>query len=148
MKQISMVILSILIGQLFTACSVRNRASEEAKEEILSAEKDFAALCAKEGIKKAFTTYADDDAVILLGDSLLKGKAEIRSHYSAPRFKNDTLEGKPDFADASASVEMGYTYGHYVHTSLDAKGEKKEHKGIFHTVWKKRNGTWKFVWDY
>ncbi len=147
MNRYSIVISAMFICCIFVSCSIRNRASEDAKEGILAAEKEFAMLCRNEGIEKAFTSYASDDAVILLGDSLVNGKADIQRYYSKPSFKTATLEWKPDFVDASASGEMGYTYGHYVYTSLDAKGEKKVYKGIFNTVWKKQDGKWKFVWD-
>lgn len=43
---------------------------------------------------------------------------------------------------------MAFTYGDYVFTSLDTLGNKKENKGILHTVWRRQNdGSWKFVWD-
>jgi ketosteroid isomerase-like protein len=30
----------------------------------------------------------------------------------------------------------------------DSVGNKKDFKGIFHTVWKKqKDGSWKYVWD-
>jgi hypothetical protein len=76
MNRYSNVILSVLIGCIFVSCSIRNRASADAKEGILAAEKEFATLCRNEGIMKAFTTYAADDAAILLGDSLIKGSTE------------------------------------------------------------------------
>jgi ketosteroid isomerase-like protein len=78
---------------------------------------------------------------------VIRSSRGVRRHYSKPAFKTATLEWKPDFVDASTSGDMGYTYGHYVYTKVDEKGEKKEFKGIFHTVWKKINGQWKFVWD-
>jgi ketosteroid isomerase-like protein len=147
MKRFFIVVPAVLCSSLFISCSIRHRASEYAKTEIVAAEKEFAQLCQKEGIEKAFTSYASDDAVILRGDSLLKGKEEIRRYYGKPSYKTVTLEWKPDFVDASASGEMGYTYGHYVFTAIDDKGERKEYTGIFHTVWKKKDGKWKFVWD-
>jgi ketosteroid isomerase-like protein len=147
MNRILIALLSVCMGYCLISCTVRNRALEDAKEGILTAEKEFAVLCRNEGIMKAFTTYAAEDAAILLGDSLIKGSAEIRRHYGKPSFKTATLDWKPDFVDASASGDMGYTYGRYVYTKVDEKGEKKEYKGVFHTVWKKINGQWKFVWD-
>jgi ketosteroid isomerase-like protein len=147
MSRYSIVISSVFISCIFVSCNIRTRASEDAKEGILAAENEFATLCRNEGILKAFTSYASEDAAILLGDSLVKGMVEIQRHYSKPSFKTATLEWKPDFVDASASGDMGYTYGHYVYTTLDEKGEKKQYKGVFHTVWKKINGQWKFVWD-
>lgn len=132
---------------LFIGCQSNQEKIEISKQEILNAEKDFAALCAKEGIEKAFTTFADADATILRGDRLLKGTIEIAKYYTNPKFKAVTLQWSPDFVDVGNSGDLGYTYGHYTWTSTDSTGKKVEYKGTFHTIWKKRDGKWKFVWD-
>ncbi len=120
---------------------------ESAIKEIRKAEEDFAALCAKEGVRKAFAAYSDDSAHIRSNDSLISGKHAIEQYYGQPFFKNVSLQWKPDFVDAGESGDLGYTYGHYTFTMTDNKGKKTESQGIFHTVWRKRNGIWKFVWD-
>lgn len=121
---------------------------EKAKQEILQAEKDFAELCKKEGIRKAFTSFADDNAIILSNDTLIKGKEEIMRHYLNPKFDDASLVWSPDFADVSLSGDLGYTYGKYIFTTSDSAGNNQEYKGIFHTIWKKQpDGKWKFVWD-
>jgi len=136
-----------LAALLFAGCQSGQKKIEISKQEILTAEKEFASLCATEGIEKAFTTFADEEATILRGDRLVKGKVEIGKQYLNPKYKTATLKWWPDFVDVSASGDLGYTYGHYIWTSTDSSGKKVEHKGIFHTVWKKRDGKWKFVWD-
>lgn len=61
---------------------------------------------------------------------------------------NETLTWKPTFVDVSKSGDMAFTYGDFVFTYLDSLGNKKQNKGIFHTVWKRQNdSSWKFVWD-
>ncbi len=148
MRFIPVIGLSFTVYFMFSSCTIRNRASEYAKEEILQTETEFAQMCRVEGIEKAFAHYAADDAVILLnGDSLVKGIENLRKHYARPSFKTATLDWKPDFVDASASGELGYTYGHYVYTKIDSTGKRQEYRGVFHTVWKKKDGQWKFVWD-
>ena len=149
MKTIIILFITLSIFS-FSSCTQKNSTSDmsKAKEEILNAEKQFAELCQKEGIEKAFISYADDNAKILLGDKVLSGKSEINSHYSNPKFKTATLQWAPDFVDVSTSCDMGYTYGKYTYTSIDSLGNPKESKGIFHTIWKKQpSGDWKFVWD-
>jgi len=147
----TIIILFIVVSIFsFSSCSQKNPTSDmtKAKEEIISTEKKFAELCQKEGIEKAFTFYADDNAKILSGDKVLNGKSEIKTHYGNPKFKTATLIWAPDFADVSTSCDMGYTYGKYTYSSIDSLGNKKESSGIFHTVWKKQpGGDWKFVWD-
>lgn len=56
--------------------------------------------------------------------------------------------GKEGMASAfTAFADLGYTYGHYTYTTVDSTGKRIIYKGIFHSVWKKRDGVWKFVWD-
>ena len=136
------------MASLFLGSCGRDRdLSDVARREIISAEKEFAGLCAREGIEKAFTAYAAEEATILLGDSLLIGRVAIGLHYAKPKYQNVKLEWSPDFADAARSGDLGYTYGHYTYTATDSTGKKTVYKGVFHTVWKKLDGKWKFVWD-
>ncbi|MCX6240170.1 MAG: hypothetical protein NTY07_21955, partial [Bacteroidia bacterium] len=76
-----------------------------------------------------------------------KGKEAIRKQYASfPR--KAKLDWAPDFADVSASGDLGYTYGKYTLTSTDSIGNITQSGGIFHTVWKRQpDGQWRFVWD-
>lgn len=142
------ILLFILILNISCSDNKLSKENEKAKQEILKAEKDFAELCGKEGIEKAFYVYADDSARILFKDKLISGKDNIRKHYLAPEYDNAILVWSPDFVDASASGDMGYTYGKYIFTANDSVGNVEKNEGIFHTVWKKQpDGQWKFVWD-
>jgi ketosteroid isomerase-like protein len=138
---------------LFSFCCNAAIAQLSAKEKaiaaIVQAEKDFAAMAAAEGIEKAFWFFADEKAIIKRqNDSLISGKDAIRLYYAAPYFKRATVEWAPDFADASESGDMGYTYGSYIWREKKSDGTTTEARGIFHTVWKKQqDGSWKFVWD-
>ncbi|MBN1632668.1 MAG: hypothetical protein JW917_00710 [Ignavibacteria bacterium] len=150
MKIFFIISLSAIFCLINISCSEDRQEAviEDAKQEILEAEKDFAELCRKDGIAKAFYSYADDSARILLKDKLITGKDNIRKHYLAPGYDNATLVWSPDFVDASSSGDIGYTYGKYLFTTNDSAGNITEEEGIFHTVWKKQvNGQWKFVWD-
>jgi ketosteroid isomerase-like protein len=119
----------------------------QAKREILETEKAFAELCRKDGIAKAFSSYADKDARILVNDKVFCGVKEITAHYSDQKFKMATVVWSPDFVDASECGDMGYTFGCYTFTAIDSVGGRSDFKGVFHTVWKKVDGKWKFVWD-
>lgn len=123
---------------------------EQWKEEIRQTEQAFSEMAQKEGIPTAFLTYADDDAVILRNDRLIKGKEALRdfySHQTTPK-EQVSLTWKPDFVNVSSSGDLGYTYGSYQYTVTDSLGNTKTAKGFFHTVWKRQvDGTWRFVWD-
>jgi ketosteroid isomerase-like protein len=120
----------------------------KSKTEIVETEKAFAAMAKKEGIAAAFTYYAAEDAAINYKDKLIKGRNEIKAHYSDKKYNDVSLEWTPDFVDASSSGDLGYTYGNYTYIKKDSTGTTETFKGIFHTVWKKQtDGTWRFVWD-
>jgi ketosteroid isomerase-like protein len=120
----------------------------KSKQDILNTEKAFAACVKHEGMTEAFTKFAAEDAAINRGNLLLKGKQAIKEYYAKEKADKDSLSWSADYVDISASGDLGYTYGNYLYTVIDSTGQKKEYKGIFHTVWKKQvDGSWKYVWD-
>lgn len=123
---------------------------EKWKGEILETEQSFAKMTKEEGIQKAFLNYAAEDAVLMRNDSLVIGKKAITNHFENQSTENTSvnLNWEPDFVEVAASGDLGYTYGKYTYSFVDANGNTVENKGIFHTVWKRQpNGIWKFVWD-
>lgn len=122
---------------------------ETSKSEVFKAEDDFKNLSQSKGIQEAFYAFADDNAVIKReNDSLIKGKENIKTYYSNPKYKKAYVTWKPDFVDVSEDGTLAYTYGKYVWTVKDSLGNIKDFKGVFHTVWKKqKDGNWKYVWD-
>jgi ketosteroid isomerase-like protein len=144
-------ILSIFsLCLLFCSCKTdAGDLQKKANQEIAQAEKDFEKMAAEKGIAEAFEFFADSNAVIKRsGDSVIRGKGNIRKFYSAEYFKAASVKWSPDFVDASEKGDLGYTYGKYTWRSKDSAGKLNESKGIFHTVWKKqKDGSWKYVWD-
>ncbi len=118
------------------------------KNEILQTEKEFCRMAKKSGIAEAFAFFADDDAVILRNNRLIRGKGSIAEIYRESNLENALLEWKPDFVYVSESGDLAYTYGKYQMSLTDINGHEKTSEGIFHTVWKRQdNGSWRFVWD-
>jgi ketosteroid isomerase-like protein len=148
MKQALFAIAVLVL--IFPSCSPDERHDlDKWKKEIVDTEHAFAEMAKREGIPKAFTTFAADDAVLLRNNILIKGKEEFKESF-AKRFVSEkvSLTWAPDFVDVSSSGDLGYTYGKYVYTSTDSLGNSTSNQGIFHTVWKRqRDGSWKFVWD-
>src|SRR5690348_14577755 len=133
---------------LITLCDSKTvDKSEEAKKEIAQAEKDFEKMAGEKSISEAFAYFADSTAVIKgNNDSLIHGKEGVRTLFSAERFSKAKVNWSPDFIDAAASGDLGYTYGKYVWYSPDSTGKINEFRGVFHTVWKKqKDGSWRFV---
>ena len=105
-------------------------------------------MASEKGLSEAFYFFADENAVIKRGnDSLILGKENIRHYYDKNANPNAKLSWTPDFVDVSDCGTIGYTYGKYVYSVQDTSGNSIEHTGIFHTVWKKQNNDWRYVWD-
>lgn len=139
-----------VFGVLVYACQKPTSSSvqEKFRSELFAVEKEFCEMAQKEGVQKAFVYFAADSAVILRHNKVLKGKEAIRLQYESFPRKGARLEWAPDFADVSASGDLGYTYGKYTLTSTDSVGHATQSEGIFHTVWKRQpDGKWRFVWD-
>lgn len=144
------ILYYFMIVVLVAGCSweIKDDQKTQAKKEILEAEKAFQQMLRKKGIREAFLFYADDNATIIRGEQLIKGRDAIKAWYDKSPGTGMDLFWTPEYVDASASGDLGYTYGQYRFVITDSTGARKEGKGIFHTVWKKLpDGTWKFVWD-
>ena len=124
---------------------IKKTTAEQSKDEVLDAETIFAKMAKEKGIHSAFMAFAADDAVLSRNNELIKGKKAIDLFYKGQGSKG--LAWTVEFVDVSAAGDLGYTYGHYSFTHLDKEGKVVESSGIFHTVWKKIGGSWKFVWD-
>lgn len=119
-----------------------------AKNEILATEKAFQQMVREKGTRDAFIFYADNNACIVRGERLIKGREAIAAWYGKRQGKGMELFWTPDFVEVSSSGDLGYTYGTYTFTIADSTGAVKKGTGIFHTVWKRQqDGTWKYVWD-
>jgi len=140
------LIMSIVI--LSTACD-HSADKEEIKNEIFQTEKAFEKMTSEKGVTEAFHYFADDSAVIKReNDTLIKGKENIKIYYAKKGDKNAMLTWTPDFIDVSDSGNLAYTYGKYIWKIKNDNGDTIEHKGIFHTVWKRQGDkSWKYVWD-
>ena len=142
-------VLLFLVLICSTSCETKIKSKLELEAQVYKAESDFKNLSLSKGIAEAFYTFADDHAVIKReNDMLIHGKENIKKYYSNPKFKKASVTWKPDFVEVSKDGEMAFTYGKYIWTVKDSLGNKKDFKGIFHSVWKKqKDGSWKYVWD-
>lgn len=140
-------VLILISAFFFFSCNQKIN-HEAIKEEIMKAEKSFNDHASKKGIAAAFYEFAAEDAVIKReNDTLIKGKDAIKNYYSNPKYSEANVTWKPDFVNTSEDGTMAYTFGEYIWATTDSIGNKKEFKGIFHTVWKKQaDGSWKYVW--
>ena len=143
MKKLALPFLLLFI----TSCSTPNYKAE-AEAQIRQAEHEFAQMASDVGIIEAFIAFADSDAVLMRNDSLIIGKDNIVLFMGNIEYGDATLSWEPDFVEASASGDLGYTFGKYTYSATGSDGNTSTSTGVFHTVWKKQaDGSWKYVWD-
>lgn len=137
-----------LLIVLIALAGCKTTTNEEAKNEILAAEKAFTQMTAEQGVKEAFLEFASDSAVLNRGGSIIKGKSEIESYFDSQTIRDVRLEWTPEFVDVAESGDLGYTYGPFTFFGISAEGDTIQSSGVFHTVWKKQDdGSWKYVYD-
>jgi ketosteroid isomerase-like protein len=108
------------------------------------ADRDFAALSAKEGPGRAFHDFAAPNVTLL-------NSAQPHSTPEAllKSFGPDTqIAWEPDEAQISAGGDMGYTMGHATITGKDKEGKATTSHSRYVTIWRKQaDGSWKFIFD-
>lgn len=140
------IIAAIAAILLCYACG--SGSTRDAEGGIRQAETDFAAMAGKEGVAAAFEHFAADSGVINRGGKIYKGKAAIAAYYAQWPYREVKLTWSPEFISASASGDMGYTYGRYRLLATDSSGASIDNTGYFHTVWQRQHdGSWRFVYD-
>lgn len=120
-----------------------------AADDVLAADRAFAAMAKAQGARAAFTAFADADAVLFrAGVGPIKGREAIGRVFEDPPVA--TPEWDPEAADVAASGDLAYTWGWYVWTPVaggPAAG-KPPATGYYVSIWKKqRDGRWKWVVD-
>ena len=139
------LLLILLLIVIFNACINKTL---DLEKEIEETESKFAEMAGEKGIPAAFIHFADDNAVILRNNRIIRGKDSIGIWFSKQSYSNVSLKWKPDYIEVSGSGDLAYTYGKYTYSSIDSTGKAVYSDGIFHTVWKKQpDGSWRYVWD-
>lgn len=117
--------------------------------EIMEADKAFAALCSEKGMQQAFVNFATDDVIKLQsGQETILGKAALIEY-----FKNDPEAAKLKFSweplKGELSGDLGYTFGKCkIVLPPDSAGYSKVIHLNYLTVWKKqKDGSWKYQAD-
>ena len=145
------LLIIIMFLSLFVSSCSENEKDDQVKkwkQEIENTELEFADMASKEGLQKAFLSYAADDAVLNRNNTILKGKEAIKDYFENQTLSDVKLVWAPDFIEVSRSGDLGYTYGKFNFSAIDTTGNKIEAQGIFHSVWKRQaDGNWRFVWD-
>lgn len=119
-----------------------------AEEEMLEADRAFAAMAVAKGAPAAFAAYAADDVRMFpAGSAPYQGKDNMMERHT--RWPDGAvLEWAPLEAVASPGGDFGFTWGRYTYTSRNEDDEKSVGHGKYLSVWRKESdGAWKFVAD-
>jgi ketosteroid isomerase-like protein len=122
---------------------------ENLKDTLMNIDREFSKLSAAKGIKIAFTSYADDEVILLRqGRHPVLGIEELKELYNNLEDDGSILTWEPVKADVSGSGDLGYTFGNWELTAKSEAGTDTIYYGNYTTIWKKQpDGSWKFVLD-
>ena len=143
------LLVSAALALAVPACRPPVPAADPAKvrQELLQAERSFAAASARNGVEAWVAAFDSSGAEITSG-GVIRGAAAIRAHMT-PQLADTAvlLSWAPDTADASSSGDLGYTVGRWQLTPRARPDSVLAH-GNYVTIWKRQaNGEWKAVVD-
>jgi hypothetical protein len=121
---------------------VQSAIAQKGIDNLIKAEKDFAAYSVAHSTKEAFQQFIDSNSIMF--DN---GKAVKAIEFWEKREKNSgVLNWRPQYAEISASEDFGYTTGPW--TFQPTKSDTVVARGQYITVWHiNKNGEWKFLVD-
>jgi len=131
---------------LFCSCNTKKIDIETEKLNVKNTDIEFSNLSKKEGMIKAFLSYADSGAVMLRDNSMpVIGKENVGKLYTGRTDTGFVLTWAPLDVFVSSSKDLAYTFGIY---TLDSKNDTLRSEGTYCTIWKKQSdGTWKWILD-
>ncbi|RYF83489.1 MAG: nuclear transport factor 2 family protein, partial [Chitinophagaceae bacterium] len=109
-------------------------------EDVLNAEKSFAAYSVEHGMKAAFLKFLDSNGVVFEKGKAVNG---IQT-WNQKTDQAGVLNWHPVHGEIARSGDMGFTTGPWtfqpktINDSVVARGQ-------YSTLWKKERGQWKFV---
>lgn len=113
------------------------------KAGLIAADKAFSLLSERDGMKNAFISTLDSNAVLLRPNSLPITGADALDYYLMIDDNNYTMNWQPQFAHVAESGDLGYTYGVY---AIHPKNADTAYFGTYIKIWKKdKNGDWKLA---
>ena len=143
--QRSMPVLLVALASVVAAPMLRAAPVDE----VLAADRAFAALARAKGPRAAFTEYADAQAVMFrAGVGPVKGVEAIGRVFEDPPASMPAWE--PEAAEVAASGDLAYSWGPFTWTPVPGGplAGKPPLTGYYVSIWKKQpDGRWKWVVD-
>ncbi|HUR66981.1 MAG TPA: DUF4440 domain-containing protein [Chitinophagaceae bacterium] len=121
----------------------RSAIGQKGIDNLIKAEKDFAAYAVAHSTKEAFQQFIDSNSIMFD-----EGKPISAIEYWNKREKRPgVLKWHPQYAEISASGDFGYTTGPW--TFQRSPADSVIARGQYSTVWRlNEKGEWKFVVDF
>lgn len=118
-----------------------NRPSD--KMQMMRTDEAFSAMSRRDGMKKAFLEFIDNEGILLRPNHLPIVGADAIDFLSQADDTTYTLTWKPSGGEISSSGDLGFTYGVYLLALPDTALS-----GTYVSIWKKQaDGKWKFILD-
>lgn len=121
--------------------------TEELRQQVLDADRNFSKMASEKGVAQAFLYYADEKVIKPSpGKQPLVGKFALLEFYKNNPV-NYSLSWEPLKAEASGN--LGYTFGGYTLTTKTSDGKRDTIQyGNYVSIWKrKKDGSWRYVLD-
>jgi len=137
----------VMVALALTVFGCVHENNAAALEDLLAADRAFAAQSRAEGPGPAFAAYLIDDALQLpAGSAPERGGANIASGFAA--VPDMALDWVPEEGGVSDAGDMGWTWGRYTATNPDPDGETVTSHGKYLNVWVKDDaGDWRVLVD-
>ncbi|MFL5739821.1 MAG: hypothetical protein ACJ75B_06360 [Flavisolibacter sp.] len=107
---------------------------------LVGAEKAFAALSVSKGTRTAFLQFLDSTGIVFEKGMPVNGFQTWKSRGNLPGI----LNWHPQYAEISASGDLGYTTGPWTFQNHDSIAARGQYTTIWHV---NENGEWKFLAD-
>lgn len=129
-----------LLGAFLMTTSIRAAPADE----VMAADRAFAAAAKARGVQAAFVEFAAPDAVLFrAGIGPLRGHKAIGAAFEGQAF---SLEWEPESADVAASGDLAWSWGYARWTAHDGSG--KTGTSNYVSIWRRQpDGAWKWIVD-
>lgn len=137
-------------AMLLTPCAMGEAPGRTAAiEQIMQADRDFAAMAAEQGVQVAFGTYMDavEGRMVSANGDPIRGEAEIRAAFEGYP-DGVLLHWFPVEGFASEAGDFGVTWGEWSLHSEGSAETKPDERGRYVTVWQlNAAGEWRGILD-
>lgn len=134
---------------IISSCSQQKMGAKAEVEKLMQTSRDWSQVASTGDIEKTLGYWSDDAVVMMAGQSILKGKEEIRKmvegSFKTPGFK---ISWEPQSGEVSQSGDMAYLVEKVTMSMSDSTGRIITLHSQGATVWKKQtDGSWKNAVD-